>query len=29
MDIHGIEKTDEAGRLRRLNLTVHGLEGDN
>ena len=26
--IHGIEKVDETGRLCRLNLAVHGLEGD-
>ncbi|MEI7679629.1 MAG: class I SAM-dependent DNA methyltransferase, partial [Betaproteobacteria bacterium] len=26
--ICGVEKTDEAGRLCRLNLAVHGLEGD-
>jgi type I restriction enzyme M protein len=26
--IHGIEKTDETGRLCRLNLAVHGLEGE-
>jgi type I restriction enzyme M protein len=26
--IHGVEKTDETGRLCRLNLSVHGLEGD-
>lgn len=26
--IHGIEKTDATGRLCRLNLAVHGLEGD-
>ena len=29
LSIHGVEKTDETGRLCRLNLTVHGLEGDN
>ena len=28
LDIHGVEKTDETGRLCRLNLAVHGLEGD-
>ena len=28
MSIHGIEKTDETGRLCRVNLAVHGLEGD-
>lgn len=26
--IHGIEKTDETGRLCRMNLAMHGLEGD-
>lgn len=26
--IYGIEKTDDTGRLCRLNLAVHGLEGD-
>jgi hypothetical protein len=26
--IHGVEKTDETGRLCSVNLTVHGLEGD-
>ncbi|MBU1244914.1 SAM-dependent methyltransferase, partial [Myxococcota bacterium] len=26
--IHGVEKTDDTGRLCRLNLAVHGLEGD-
>lgn len=26
--LYGIEKTDETGRLCRLNLAVHGLEGD-
>jgi type I restriction enzyme M protein len=26
--IHGVEKTDETGRLARMNLAVHGLEGD-
>ena len=26
--IYGVEKTDETGRLARLNLAVHGLEGD-
>ena len=25
--IHGVEKTDETGKLCRLNLAVHGLEG--
>jgi type I restriction enzyme M protein len=28
LSIHGIEKTDETGRLCRINLAVHGLEGD-
>jgi type I restriction enzyme M protein len=28
LSVHGIEKTDETGRLARLNLAVHGLEGD-
>jgi type I restriction enzyme M protein len=28
LSIHGVEKTDEAGRLCRLNLPAHGLEGD-
>jgi len=28
LSIHGIEKTDETGRLCRLNLAVHGLESD-
>ena len=28
LSIHGVEKTDETGRLCRLNLSVHGLEGD-
>jgi type I restriction enzyme M protein len=28
LPIHGVEKTDETGRLCRLNLAVHGLEGD-
>jgi type I restriction enzyme M protein len=28
LSIYGIEKTDETGRLCRLNLAVHGLEGD-
>jgi type I restriction enzyme M protein len=27
LSIHGVEKTDETGRLCRLNLAVHGLEG--
>lgn len=26
--IHGVEKTDETGRLCRMNLAIHGLEGD-
>ena len=26
--IHGIEKVDDTGRLCRMNLAVHGLEGD-
>ncbi|MBA4150757.1 MAG: SAM-dependent DNA methyltransferase [Verrucomicrobia bacterium] len=26
--VHGVEKTDETGRLCRMNLAVHGLEGD-
>ena len=28
LSIHGVEKTAETGRLCRLNLAVHGLEGD-
>jgi type I restriction enzyme M protein len=28
LSIHGVERTDETGRLCRLNLAVHGLEGD-
>jgi type I restriction enzyme M protein len=28
LSIHGIEKTDDTGRLRRMNLAVHGLDGD-
>ena len=28
LSIHGVEKTDETGRFCRLNLAVHGLEGD-
>jgi very-short-patch-repair endonuclease len=28
LSIHGVAKTDEAGRLCRLNLAVHGLEGE-
>jgi len=28
LSIHGVEKTDETGRLWRLNLAVHGLEGE-
>lgn len=27
LSIHGVEKTDETGRLCRLNLAVHGLKG--
>jgi type I restriction enzyme M protein len=26
--VHGVEKTDETGRLARMNLAIHGLEGD-
>ena len=26
--IHGVEKTDDTGRLARMNLAIHGLEGD-
>lgn len=26
--VHGVEKTDETGRLCRMNLAVHGLEGN-
>ncbi len=26
--IHGVEKTDDTGRLCRMNLAIHGLEGD-
>jgi type I restriction enzyme M protein len=26
--IHGVEKTDETGRLARMNLAIHGLEGN-
>jgi len=26
--IHGVEKTDQTGRLARMNLAIHGLEGD-
>jgi type I restriction enzyme M protein len=26
--VHGVEKTDETGRLARMNLSIHGLEGD-
>jgi type I restriction enzyme M protein len=26
--VYGVEKTDETGRLCRLNLAIHGLEGD-
>jgi type I restriction enzyme M protein len=28
LSIHGVEKTDETGRLCRMNLAIHGLEGD-
>ena len=28
LSIHGVEKTDETGRLCRMNLAVHGLEGN-
>jgi type I restriction enzyme M protein len=28
LSIFGVEKTDETGRLARLNLAVHGLEGE-
>jgi type I restriction enzyme M protein len=28
LSIHGVEKTEETGRLCRMNLAVHGLEGD-
>ncbi len=28
LSIHGVEKTDETGRLCRMKLAVHGLEGD-
>ncbi len=28
LDICGVEKTDDTGRLARLNLAVHGMEGD-
>jgi type I restriction enzyme M protein len=28
LSIFGVEKTDETGRLARMNLAVHGLEGD-
>jgi type I restriction enzyme M protein len=28
LSIFGVEKTDETGRLCRMNLAVHGLEGD-
>ncbi len=28
LSIFGIEKTDDTGRLARMNLAVHGLEGD-
>jgi len=26
--IHGVEKTDDTGRLARMNLAIHGLKGD-
>jgi len=28
LSIHGVEKTDETGRLCRMNLAIHGLEGE-
>lgn len=28
LSIHGVEKTDDTGRLCRMNLAIHGLEGD-
>lgn len=28
LSIHGVEKTDDTGRLCRMNLAVHGLEGN-
>ena len=28
LSVHGVEKTDETGRLARMNLAIHGLEGD-
>ncbi|MGB9429074.1 MAG: class I SAM-dependent DNA methyltransferase [Gammaproteobacteria bacterium] len=28
LSIHGVEKTEETGRLCRMNLAVHGLEGE-
>jgi type I restriction enzyme M protein len=28
LSVHGVEKTDETGRLCRMNLAIHGLEGD-
>lgn len=28
LSVHGVEKTDDTGRLCRMNLAVHGLEGD-
>ena len=28
LSVFGVEKTDETGRLARMNLAVHGLEGD-
>ena len=28
LSVHGVEKTDDTGRLCRMNLAVHGLEGE-
>jgi type I restriction enzyme M protein len=28
LSIHGVEKTDDTGRLCRMNLAIHGLEGN-
>ena len=28
LSIYGVEKTDETGKLARMNLAIHGLEGD-
>ncbi|PAW77869.1 MAG: hypothetical protein B9S32_09725 [Verrucomicrobia bacterium Tous-C9LFEB] len=28
LSIHGVEKTDDTGRLCRMNLAIHGLDGD-